>query len=125
MLVSKVANSCIQVYKLTLSLNYYFQIFTGLSGYENIIYYKTGKIIKSYLIHFLDNTKLKLIRMLKTYVTFRFVHFGSKHLIFVCKHTLRTERLATGDFSVSALTNKLLYFFPLSSKQSGQQKRAY
>jgi hypothetical protein len=45
------------------------------------------------------------------YVTFLFVHFSSKQLIFVYKHTLGTERLVTGDCSVSALTYKSIYFF--------------
>ena len=49
--------------------------------------------------------------MLTIYVTFLFVHFGSKQLIFVYKHTLCTECLATGYFSVSALTYKSIYFF--------------
>jgi hypothetical protein len=49
--------------------------------------------------------------MLKIYVTFLFVHFTSKQLVFVYKHTLGTERLATGDFSVSALPYKSIYFF--------------
>ena len=45
------------------------------------------------------------------YVTFLFVHFNSKELIFVYKHTLGTERLVTSDCSVSALTDKSIYFF--------------
>jgi len=40
------------------------------------------------------------------YVTFLFVHFNSKDLIFVYNHTLGTERLVTSDCSVSALTYK-------------------
>ena len=61
--------------------------------------------------------------MLKIYVTFPFVHFSSKQLIFVYKHTLSAERLATGDYSVSALTYKSIYFFLPSTKQTGQKKR--
>ena len=49
--------------------------------------------------------------MLKIYVTFLFVHFSSKQLIFVYKHTLGTERFATDDFSVIALTYKSICFF--------------
>ena len=48
--------------------------------------------------------------MLKIYVIFHFVHFSSKQMIFVYKHTLATERLVTDVFSVSALTYKSIYF---------------
>ena len=54
----------------------------------------------------LGKYKIKLIRMLKIHVAFLFVHFRSKQLIFVYKHTVCTERLATGDCSDSALTFK-------------------
>ena len=60
--------------------------------------------------------------MLKMYVTFPLVHFSSKQLIFVYKRTVCTERLATVDFSVSALTYKSIYFFfLLGTKQIGQK----
>ena len=58
------------------------------------------------------------------YVTISFVHFSSKQLIFVYKHTLGTERLVTGDCSVSALIYKSInFFFLFSTKQIGQRKR--
>jgi hypothetical protein len=60
--------------------------------------------------------------MLKIYVTYLFVHFSSKQLIFVYKHTLRMERLATAVFSIRALTYKSIYFFLLSTKLIGNRK---
>ena len=57
------------------------------------------------------------------YVTFVFVHFSSKQLIFVYNHTLGTERLVTGDCSVRAWHTNQSTFFLLSTKQIGQKKR--
>ena len=86
-------------------------MFTGLFGYENKIHYKAGKCIKTCLINLLGKYKIETYWNLKTYVTFQFVPFSSKQLIFVYKHTLSTERLATVDFSVNALTYKSIYYF--------------
>ena len=61
--------------------------------------------------------------MLKIYVTFLFVHFSSKQLIFVYKHNLCTERLATGDLC-QCIDIQISLIFSLSTKQNGQQKRA-
>ena len=43
-------------------------------------------------------------------------------LIFVDKHTLGTERLATGVFNVSALTYKSIYFFSPPQYQANWAK---
>ena len=59
--------------------------------------------------------------MLKIYVNFLFVHFSSKQLIFVRKHTLGTERLVTDD-CIAIQISLFTFFSSVPSKMCNRKE---